>query len=69
MKIIAVDNFNRETVADHLVADNIRSEREGKIMLDALRATCDEHGHTWYRLVENDYRLSRGMADIVGDEG
>lgn len=67
MKIIGTDNFDRENVADWLVADNIKSEREGKVMLEALQSTCSSHGAAWYKLVEDDYRLSRGMADIVGE--
>lgn len=67
MKIIAVDNFNRETIADRLVCSDIKYEPEGKMMLEALQASCTSAGATWYRLVEDDYRLSRGMADIVGE--
>lgn len=67
MKIIAVDNFNRETVADRLVCSGIKYEPEGKMMLEALQASCSSGGSTWYKLVEDDYRLSRGMADIVGE--
>lgn len=67
MKIIAVDNFNREDVADRLVCEGIKYRPEGEKMLEALRAACNGSSTCWYQLVEDDYRLSRGMADIVGD--
>lgn len=65
MKIIRTDNFARETVADGIVAVNITGKREGKIMLEALQATCDHHGPVWYKLVADDYILSRGMEDLI----
>lgn len=65
MKIIQCDNFAREDQPEHLVADNITSESLGKIMLEALQATCHAEGSVWYKMVPNDYRLSRGMADLV----
>lgn len=65
MKIVAVDNSARESVADRLVAEGIRNEQEGETMLKALQATCSEHGSTWYQLKPDDYRLSRGMEDLV----
>ena len=68
MKIIAVDNYARETVADRLVADNITIPSEAKIMLDALQKTCGRASSIWYHVRPDDYVLSRGMADIVGDE-
>jgi hypothetical protein len=65
MKIIAVDNFGRETVADYLVCDNIKYQAQGKVMLEALRATCDSLSPRWFELVPDDHRLSRGMEDLV----
>jgi hypothetical protein len=64
-KIIAVDNFNRETVADYLVADNIFNEEVGKIVERALQKTVKKNDPRWYKLVPGDHRLSRGMADLV----
>jgi hypothetical protein len=56
MKLIWTDNFNRETVSEHLVADHVR-EAEKLILLNALRATCSANGPDWYKLVEDDYEL------------
>lgn len=67
MKIIGTSNFDNEAVADFLVCDSIRSKADGDLMLAALLRTCSSSSTYWYKLVEDDYRLSRGMADIVGD--
>lgn len=65
MKIIWTDGFNRESVADKLVAENVR-EHEGKIMIKALESACKGGDESdWYMLVPDDYRLSRGMEDLV----
>jgi hypothetical protein len=67
MKIVRVDNFGREDVADGLVAEGIGSVTEGNVMLKALQATCHPEGHTWYELKtdDDDYVLSRGMEDLI----
>lgn len=67
MKIIGTSNFDNEAVADFLVCDNIRSKALGDVMINALQNTCSGSSTYWYKLVEDDYRLSRGMADIVGE--
>ena len=54
MKIICIDNYNRDDKSDRLVCENI-NEPEGHIAVNALndnRAFND-----WYRLVEDDYQL------------
>lgn len=64
MKIIAVDNYNRESVADFLVCENVNQsygERFVKFLNDQVR----DGDPRWYRLVADDHRLSRGMADLV----
>lgn len=65
MKIIACDNFARETVADRLVASNIINEQEANLMLAALLSTCTDNTPTWYRLEPDDYKLWRGMEELV----
>jgi hypothetical protein len=64
MKIIAVDNYARESVADRLVAENIKSEEEGNIMLDALRAKYSGTS-TWYAIVPDAHKLWRGMEELI----
>lgn len=65
MKIIGVDNFAREAVADFLVCENVRNDYVGKIMVDALNAHEGEHGGTWFKLVPADHKLWRGMEELV----
>ena len=61
MKIIAVDNFNRDHVDDILIAEGIKEEEWGTCMLDALNAKfCDyDSAPYFYRLVEDNYELKK----------
>lgn len=66
MKIICVDNFARETVADTLVAEGITSKEYAECMLNALIAKYSyDSSPYWYRIVEDDYRLWKGMEEFV----
>lgn len=65
MKIIRVDNFARETVAEGLVAENIQYEFEANIMLKALQATVKPGDSFWYKLAIDDYVLWRGMEELI----
>lgn len=57
MKIVQVDNFNRETVSDILVADGV-CERYGKVMVEALIAQFSSgSSEAWFVLAEDDYKL------------
>lgn len=56
-KIVAYDNFNRETVSEWVAADNIRSEIDGKTMVEALVAKVHDNGPWMYKLVPQDYKL------------
>jgi hypothetical protein len=62
MKLIAVDNFDRESIADTLIAENLDPH-----YAEALAAAMNEHnpGDSFYKAVPCNYRLSRGMADLV----
>lgn len=53
-KIVWTDNFNRDCISDKLVAENIRSEEEAKIMLEALRDECTTYGEAWYKLQKQE---------------
>lgn len=65
MKIIGVDNYNRESVADSLVCESVSNDYVGNIMVDALNATEGESGLRFYRLVADDYKLWRGMEEFI----
>lgn len=63
MKVIGIDNFARESVADILVRDEMNPQA-AKALADELNANA-RHPSRWYIAVEDDYRLSRGMEDLV----
>jgi hypothetical protein len=67
MKIVRTDNFDRETEAERLVAENIQIKHEADTMLKALQDTCTSYSQNWYVLKPDDYVLWRGMADLIGD--
>lgn len=57
MKIIQVDNFNRESISDALIAENV-SEYHGKIITNFLiEKLSGNDSHMFFRLVENDFKL------------
>lgn len=70
MKLVGVDNLNRESVADILVVENIPND---PVILEIIKKICDHfneitcytHGGTFYKLVNDGYRLSCGMEDLM----
>lgn len=71
MKIIAADNLAREIKADRLVVGAIPNTDEHKAKATEFVTWLNNLGHAsnyggvWYELVTDDYRLSRGMEDLV----
>lgn len=61
MKIVEKDNYCRESVSDTLVAENV-NEYFGKIIVDFLNTKTDCY---FYSLEEDNYRLSKGLADLI----
>lgn len=62
MKIIATDNYNRDHIADFLVCENVK-ENFVKHIVEGLNAL--ELANWFFRAVPDDYRLSRGMEDLI----
>lgn len=57
MKIIAVDNFDRETHDDVLVCENV-NEFYSKVIVEFLNDKYSgEHASEYYKAVEDDYKL------------
>lgn len=57
MKIICVDNFNRDTHSDRLVCENI-DKFYGEIVVKSLNDKLSgEYSGSYFRLVEDDYKL------------
>lgn len=65
MKIIGKDNFGRESVADILVCENVCNDYLGNIMVATLNEEQGDDGNTFFDLVSDDYRLWRGMEELV----
>lgn len=65
-KVIQVDNFDRETVAHRLIQADM-TEADADVLRQELCSALDRDCSIWYRVVPNDQRLWRGMADLVGD--
>ena len=63
MKLIQVDGYQRDTVADVLLVSGLNKE-EGLIVLEACIKAWGSDS-IWFRLVEDDYRLCRSMEDLV----
>ncbi|RXZ78039.1 hypothetical protein EBB07_28700 [Paenibacillaceae bacterium] len=65
MKIIKTDNYDRDSVADILIAENINTYY-GEKMVDLLNDKFSGEGSSdFYKLVEDNYKLWRGMEELV----
>lgn len=62
MKIICVDGYGKENVADILICENV-NEYIGQRIVDFLNYSGDES--RWYKLVDDDHKLWRGMEELV----
>ena len=67
MKIVAVDNYVDEAVADILIAENIADLTLANVMCKALndRYCNNDLASRYYTVRADSYRLSRGMEDLV----
>jgi hypothetical protein len=63
MKVISVDNYARESIADALVAEGLTKDA-ATLMADELNVDAEQFGR-WYMAVADDYRLWRGMEDLI----
>jgi hypothetical protein len=64
MKVIGVDNFARESVPDILVQDEMNPEAAASLA-SRMNEEGGDKANRWYIAVEDNYRLSRGMEDLV----
>lgn len=67
MKIISTDNFDREIYSDLLIAENIRIKEYADIMCKALndKFCNNDYADRFYKAVEDDYKLWRGMEELI----
>jgi hypothetical protein len=65
-KVVAVDNFDRDSVADSLIVEGVEDMDADIIAAEWNKTHCNYEGAPRYALVKaDDYRLSRGMEDLV----
>ena len=58
MKIIGIDNFDRETVDDILICHDLTEQRATFIVRALNIVYCKgENSPTYYKAVEDDYKL------------
>lgn len=65
MKIISKDNFARESVADCLVAENVHLSYAHHIAEALQKEFGGPNASRYYEAVADDYRLWRGMEELV----
>lgn len=65
MKIIRTSNYNNESEAEYIVADNIKHMSHADVMCCALQDDRRRSDYDWFRVVEDDHRLWRGMEELV----
>lgn len=66
MKVVLVDNYDRETVEDLLLAENV-SQEEAEQIADAYNEKQTDSAPYWAVVKNDDYRLWRGMRDVLGE--
>ncbi len=59
MKIILVDNFNRDDVPDILIADNVHPEFIKELVEFLNKKHSGNDSPDYYRAVEDDYKLHK----------
>jgi hypothetical protein len=64
MKIVMIDNFNRETVADVLIAENV-NKHFGEVIVRLLNSREGDSSPNYFVLKEDSYILWRGMEELV----
>lgn len=65
MKIIAIDNFGRDTVPDILIAENVKEEYIDYLITSLNDEYGGEYSTRYFTSINDDYVLSKGMEDLV----
>ena len=61
MKLIKIDGLNRDYIPDVLIKDNLTQEEGNKLLQEMIAKYGSDL--VWFELVDDDYRLSKGMED------
>ncbi len=64
MKLIAVDNYARENVADQLVAENI-TDFYANFLAESANRNTTKDSDRYFKAVPDNHVLWRGMAELV----
>lgn len=64
MKIVEIDNYDRETVPDRLVAENVGNGDEANIMCEALNNFMRARDK-YFVVKPDDYKLWRGVEEFI----
>lgn len=62
MKVIRIDNYARETVAEAVIAENLDDE-SAKVLVDKLNSKRSDDD--WYVVESDDYKPWRGMEELI----
>ena len=57
MKIIRTDNFDRESVSEYVVAENLSPFWGETILRVMIENLTSDNEPDWFKLVEDDYQL------------
>ena len=63
MKLVQIDGYNRDEVADILILDNLKNF-QAIILLEAYLKAFGSNEFS-FAIYEDEYRLCRGMEDLV----
>ena len=64
-KLILVDNFNRETIADVLIEENL-SDKEAAQKADDYNSEHRNRNWDWFaKAVNDDYKLWGGIEEFI----
>ena len=56
MKIICIDNYDREIYDDIVIAENVH-DGYGQMLVDELNNSSKRRDKDWFKLVDDDYKL------------
>lgn len=64
MKIVEIDNFARDSVAEKVVAENLTYD-EAQIKLEELTSSPTRPYDKWYMVATDEYKLWRGLEELI----
>lgn len=65
MKVVAIDNFNRESVADILVAEGLSEQDAQRLATEKNEQFSGPYAPRHYVVTPDDYKLWRGMEELI----